>query len=188
MDRYDLHRELERTRHRASDPPIHLLALLTVNPVQRNEEYAKRLRSLICEAIKIAQVADFDADEDVQADSLPEWFRLIADGHSARPRGGSPENIGKLNYSDQRDNQPWDYGEWIYCFDPDLRKWSWWDITEDGQGKVCVWVDTKGEAHIPCEELWWAVYAAGAESTEPLTLEFSTKWQEQPSIGIARAT
>lgn len=182
MTRYSLEQEVPRTEIRPSEDPVHLLALLKVQPAISGPEYATRLRKLIREALKVCATVDFEED-DVPTDSLPEWFLSITDGTSATPDIGSPESIGKSRYLAARENEAWEAEEWIYCFDPDLRKWSWWDATEDGHGNVSIWVDTLGEGHIPCEELWWAVYVAGAESVEPLTLEYSSDWAAQTTIG-----
>lgn len=181
MNRYDLDRELGRTRARPDEEPIALLGLLTVTPALPKEQYARRLRELVASALEIARVADFD-EGDVPLRPLPGWFLELTDGE---PDGGSPDHSGKRNYLTSREGAaPWDVEEWVYCFDPGLRAWSWWDLTDDGRGGLAVWVDTKGEAHIPCEELWWAVYAAGADAVEPLVLEDATRWQGQRSVGV----
>lgn len=182
MTRYSLDQELIRTGERPSADPIHLLALLRVKPVISGSEYATRLRGLIQETLRICQRVDFEGD-DVPTDSLPDWFLSVTDGTPATSHANSPESIGKSRYLAAREGEAWEAEEWIYCFDPDLRAWSWWDATEDDLGNVCLWVDTKGEGRIPCEELWWAVYAAGAEAVEPLTLEYSSEWAAQASIG-----
>jgi hypothetical protein len=83
---------------------------------------------------------DFERD-DIPLDSLPDWFLAVTDGE---PDDGSPEHAGKRNYLAARENStPWDAEEWIYCFDPDLRSWSWWDLTEDGDGGLTLWVSTR---------------------------------------------
>ncbi|MGW2230616.1 hypothetical protein [Streptomyces formicae] len=182
MTRYGLDQELTRTEGRPNEVPIHLLALLRVKPVISGPEYATRLREVIQEALRVCKRVDF-AEDDVPVDSLPDWFLSVTDGTPDTPDANSPESIGKSRYLAARENEAWEAEEWIYCFDPDLRAWSWWDVTEDDRGNVSLWVDTKGEGHVPCEELWWAVYVAGAESVEPLTLQYSSEWAAQASIG-----
>ncbi|KPM55132.1 hypothetical protein ACG83_17615 [Frankia sp. R43] len=149
------------------------------------DAYSGRLRSLIAAAIEICMAADFEHD-DVSEDGLPSWFLNLSDGSEDEAYGDAVGSAGKSRYLEVRDDRAWDAGEWIYCFDPDLRKWSWWDITVVDDGVVCVWVDTKGEAHIPCEELWWAVFVAGAQEVQTMTLETSSIWSQQDSVGLRK--
>ncbi len=183
MSRYDLESEGRRLDWRPSEEPISLLGLLVVTPLADAGEYAERLRSLLTSAIAICKTVDFEHD-DVSEGELPSWFLDLSDGSNESVQDDSIGAIGKSRYLESRDDRPWDAGDWIYCFDPDLRKWSWWDITFDETGAVCVWFDTKGEAHIPCEELWWAVFVAGAQEVDPMTLEKSSVWGQQESIGL----
>jgi hypothetical protein len=185
MSRYDLESEGIRLMGRPSEEPISLLGLLVVAPLADAGEYAERLRGLLAAAIAICKTVDFERDE-VSEDELPPWFLNLSDGSHGRAQDDSVGAMGKSRYLEARDDRPWDAGDWIYCFDPDLRKWSWWDITVDGSGAVYVWVDTKGEAHIPCEELWWAVFVAGAERVESMTLETCSVWGQQESIGLPK--
>ncbi|WP_438297101.1 hypothetical protein [Streptomyces sp. HUAS TT7] len=170
---------------RPTEDPISLLGLLVVTPVADGVKYAQRLRRLIAEAVEISRLADFEGD-DVSEDALPSWFLELSSGSVGDVPEDSIGSEGKRRYLEVRDDRPWSSGDWIYCFDPDLRAWSWWDVTVDENGKVCVWVDTKGEAHIPCEELWWAAFVSGAVGVEPLTLEFASVWRSQRSIGLAK--
>ncbi|MFF1381807.1 hypothetical protein [Streptomyces sp. NPDC058308] len=185
MNRYDPERETSRTTGRPSDEPAPLLALIKVTPALPVPEYARRLRALVREALDITKDVDFDDEsaDDISTGSLPDWFLSVTDGNTDLV-GDSPESTGKRHYLTTRDSNAWDVGEWIYCFDPGLRKWSWWDVTEDASGHACIWVDTKGEGHIPCEELWWAAYVAGARSAADLTVEHAEEWAAQASAGV----
>ncbi|MGY4969031.1 hypothetical protein ACWGCC_07330 [Streptomyces nigrescens] len=181
MSRYDLENELSRLGARPSEEPIKLLGLLLVDPISDSAEYAVRLRRLLSEAVKIARHADFD-EEDVATDSLPSWFLELTTGTAEGPIGDTVGSEGKRQYLAARDDRPWDAEEWIYTFDPELRSWSWWDVTINNQGNVCVWVDTKGEPRVPMEELWWALYMAGARSVQPMSLEYAGVWRQQISL------
>ncbi|MCX4756999.1 hypothetical protein [Kitasatospora purpeofusca] len=185
MSRYDLASEGRRLRGRPPEDPISLLGLLVVTPAADGLKYAQRLRDLIAGAVEISSSANFESD-DVSEDTLPSWFLSLSDGELGDAPGDSIGSKGKRRYLEVRDDRPWNSGDWIYCFDPDLRAWSWWDVTIDENGKICVWVDTKGEAHIPCEELWWAIFVSGAASVEPLTLELASAWSGQRSIGLEK--
>lgn len=185
MSRYDSASEGHRLRKRPSETPISLLGLLVVTPVADSVKYAQRLRDLIARAVEISSAADFESD-DVSEGALPSWFLELSGGETGGVPGDAIGSEGKRRYLEARDDRPWNSGDWIYCFDPDLRAWSWWDITVDENGRVCVWIDTKGEAHIPCEELWWAIFMSGAVDADSLTLEFSYVWSSQPSIGFAK--
>lgn len=183
MSNYDLSFEGERLKRRPLEEPISLLGLLVVTPVADSGKYAERLRDVIGGAVEVARFIDFERD-DLPVDSLPSWFRELSSGVGEGAQADLVGSEGKRRYLEAREDRPWDAEEWLYCFDPDLRAWSWWDVTLGGDGSVCVWIDTKGEAHIPCEELWWAIFVAGAGVVEPLTLEASAVWSNQPSIGL----
>jgi hypothetical protein len=185
MSRYDLASEGQRLEQRPSEDPISLLGLLVVTPIADARKYAKRLRGVIAGAVKISRSVDFEIDN-VSADALPSWFLDLSNGASGSVQGDSAGSEGKRRYLEAREDRPWGAEEWIYCFDPDLRAWSWWDVTLDDRGSVRVWIDTKGEARIPCEELWWGIFVAGAASVEPITLESATVWSNQPSIGLMK--
>ncbi|MGA5819338.1 hypothetical protein ACPC54_15980 [Kitasatospora sp. NPDC094028] len=183
MSRYDPSFEGERLKLRPSEDPISLLGLLVVTPGTDSARYAERLRNVIGGAVEVVRSIDFERD-DLPVDSLPSWFRELSSAAGDGAQGDPVGSEGKRRYLEAREDRPWDAEEWLYCFDPDLRAWSWWDVTLGSHGSVCVWIDTKGEAHIPCEELLWAIFLAGAGAVEPLTLEASTVWSSQPSIGL----
>ncbi|WKX70647.1 hypothetical protein [Streptomyces sp. XD-27] len=181
MERSHLDAELSRLKHRPSGQPVPLLGVFTVVPAANGFTYAARIRELLLAAVSIARSADFDQD-DVSPDSLPAWFLSHSTGETSAENDDRAGSEGKASYERNRGERPWTAEEWLYCFDPDLRSWSWWDVTADKDGHVRVWVDTKGEGHIPCEELWWAVYVAGASEVRTFTLEYASAWQEQQSL------
>ncbi|MFJ6198695.1 hypothetical protein [Micromonospora sp. NPDC092111] len=181
MNRYDLASEAARVMHRPGEGPVRSLALLVVVPAAGPEAYAQRLRTLIGAAIDIVRSADFD-QEDVPVDALPQWFIELSNEESVTGGNDDAGNEGKRRYLLTRDSRPWGSGDWIYCFEPGLRAWSWWDVTLGVDGRVNVWVDTKGEAHIACEELWWAVHVSGALMVEPIVLESAEVWRGQESL------
>ncbi|MGV9412105.1 hypothetical protein ACWDOP_19500 [Nocardia sp. NPDC003693] len=126
-----------------------------------------RLRQLISGALTIAEL-DF-AGEPASFEALPPWF-LERDEIAF---------IADRRYSEARAEEPWTIREWISCFAPGLRRWSWWDVTVRANGTVAVWVDIVGDEHIPCEELWWALYICGAGTVESLRLELPETWQAE---------
>ncbi|WP_155245366.1 hypothetical protein [Salinispora arenicola] len=181
MNRYDLASEAVRVLRRPDEEPIGALALLAVAPATSPEAYGHRLRALIGIAIHIVRAADFD-QEDVPVDALPQWFLELSNEESVGDGNDEFGRLGKLRYLQTRENRPWGSEDWIYCFEPGLRAWSWWDVTLGMDGRVNVWIDTRGEAHIPCEELWWAVYVSGASTVEPMILESAETWRGQDSL------
>lgn len=183
MDRYDLANELSRLGARPKQEPISLLGLLIVTPASSSGEYAARLRSLLSEAVKISRQADFD-EENVTPAALPSWFLALTNGHTSGVDDDPVGSEGKSRYLAARDDRPWEAVDWIYTFEPELRSWSWWDVTVSDQGNVGIWVDTKGEPRVPMEELWWAVYLAGARNVEPMTLEYAEVWRRQVSLSV----
>ncbi|MGW6422671.1 hypothetical protein ACWF82_08340 [Nocardia sp. NPDC055053] len=59
--------------------PTATLAMFLVHPAVPRRIYIERLRALISAAVEIAQTTDFDRDEVVTLDPLPEWFRKTPD-------------------------------------------------------------------------------------------------------------
>ncbi|RKT53661.1 hypothetical protein C8E97_2240 [Saccharothrix australiensis] len=95
---------------------------------------------------------------------------------------------GVDRYHAVRGEDRWDLQEWLYGFDPDLRRWRWWDLsTLDGR-VAYLWLDTRGEPVVPCEELYWAVFAAGAREVRVVPRLSSDSWQGQVSMGLLRGT
>ncbi|MET9213395.1 MULTISPECIES: hypothetical protein [unclassified Nocardia] len=166
MDENSPSNELARVMSHPVTTPTGTLAMFLVHPAVPRRTYTQRLRELISAAVEIAQTTDFDQDEVVTLDPLPTWFRETPD---------VPSIEGSRNYVAAGLGDPWEPEEWIYCFDPDLRAWTWWDVTERSDG-VAVWVDTLGEPHVPHGELLWALYITGAEQVDPLRMEAASSW------------
>lgn len=158
--------ELARIVSHPTTTPTATLAMFLVYPTITHQTYIDRLRALMAAAVSIARTVDFDRDEVVALDPLPTWFRQTPD---------APSIAGAGSYAKARLGQPWDPAEWIYCFDPDLRAWTWWDVTDRSDG-VAVWVDTLGEPHVPHDELIWALYVTGANQVDPLRMETASAW------------
>lgn len=177
----DLESEEGRMFQRPSEEPGFLLGVFIVSPLRESDRYAARLRELISAAVNIARSADFERD-DVSTTQLPEWFVNISVRDDNPGPGDALSAKGRQRYLESRGDGAWDVEEWIYCFDPDLRRWSWWDVTLRSDGRLNVWVDTNGEGHIPCGELWWALYVVGARNVEPLTLEYASMWVLEDSV------
>ncbi|MFE1594050.1 hypothetical protein [Nocardia sp. NPDC058705] len=157
--------------HSWSDPTATLL-VFSVRPAVSCELYVERLRALISAAVMIARDVNFDDDSEIALDSLPEWFRVMSDAVSAE---------GSSNYLIADLGDIWDPAEWIYCFDPDLRAWTWWDVTVRADG-VAVWIDTLGEPHVPHGELLWALYVSGADRVDLPYAEDAAVWVDETDI------
>ncbi|GLZ11633.1 hypothetical protein Acsp04_18680 [Actinomadura sp. NBRC 104425] len=138
---------------------------------------------MLMAAVRVAYEQGFDREE-LDTSSIPNWFISITDGGSHEEAIPVEVLAGRNAYYAARDQNEWDVQEWLFCFDPDLRYWHWWDLTSPGDRVAVLWIDTRGEWDVPCEELWWAVYAAGARSAEGLIWMSADEWRRQPSIGI----
>jgi hypothetical protein len=179
--RHDHDSEGARLLARPPEEPTSLLALIRVTAAVGVEQYAARLRQVLRVSIALASRTDSDVD-DIDLQVMPEWFVLLTDGQEGLVAGDPSGSGGKQLYIHDRSERPWDLEDWFYCFDPELRAWQWWDVTCDDSGRIGVWLDTKGEAHIPCEEIWWLVYVAGASKIDPLVLEHSAMWKREASV------
>ncbi|MFE6859177.1 hypothetical protein [Nocardia sp. NPDC057668] len=161
----ELDSEKRRVFTRPDGVPRDPLALLVVHPAIAPPEYATRLRHLISAALTVT-----DSTDDLPGlDPLPPWFTRFDEVAYAANR----------RYSEARAEEPWTIREWVGCFAPPRRQWSWWDLTLRTDGTVAVWADTLGAPHPACEELWWALYVSGARAVDPLTLEEVPAWQAE---------
>jgi hypothetical protein len=123
--------EKQRLRQRPTEDPIKYLGLIVVRTENSLDKYASRLRDVLSHAVDIAWHADFDSDS-ISVSSLPAWFQGLTNGRTESISGDPVGDAGKAAYVDgAADRRSWDAEEWIYCFDPDLRSWSWWDVTSD---------------------------------------------------------
>lgn len=179
----ELIEELNRICSRPSAAQAPIFATLDIEVLGNVEDYGRKLREIVRAALGVAHDEGFENDV-VDSSGVPAWFAQISDD----ARGGEPVSREVLEirerYRRERDGDAWDMQEWLFAFDPDLRRWRWWDLTAVGSTRVILWVDTKGEPVIPCEELWWAVFAAGARSARGISLASSDEWQRQASVGI----
>ncbi|WP_431683454.1 hypothetical protein [Kitasatospora sp. KL5] len=163
------------------------LTALAVRPIGDLEAYARRLREILSAAVRAAGEQDFDADP-LDESGIPPWFAAVTDPtgtagtvHTDVP----PEAVaGAARYGPARGEDPWDLQEWLYCFDPELRRWRWWDATTPDGRTAVLWLDTRGEPVVPCEELRWAAHAAGAHGVTGPTPAPTPDWPDQPSIGL----
>ncbi|MEV6648819.1 hypothetical protein [Amycolatopsis sp. NPDC051371] len=176
--------ELSRIEARASAAPPPWLAVLEVEPIDGFEPYGRKLREIARAAVSVARDEEFDADE-LDASGVPRWFADLTDGRDA-DSGGIPASShqGSADYYQARGEREWDVQEWLFCFEPELRRWSWWDLTTPDGRRAFIWIDTRGEAVIPAEELWWAAFASGARSVSGLVMKTGEEWARQPSAGI----
>ncbi|MEK8225009.1 hypothetical protein NKG05_00835 [Oerskovia sp. M15] len=154
-----------------------------VDAIGSLEMYGERLRNVLSSAVRTVVELGIDGDC-VDASRVPKWFA----GHT--DRGGFADIPvealgGRRVYLDEREQSEWDLQEWLYCFEPDLRRWSWWDLTVGCDGRtLLLWVDTSGELVVPCDELWWAIFATGARGASASMGRASQDWDSRPSVGL----
>jgi hypothetical protein len=174
--------EVERLRRRPmAQPPAGLLAW-EIEPIGDPRHYAVRLRSCLEAALRTAAKADFEAEE-IDAGQLPDWFVAVTEESGGA--GPTPQEcrLGRQRYYRAYEEQEWTVQEWLFCFDPDLRNWRWWDLTTSGD-RVTLWLDSKGEPMVAAEELRWALFAAGANDVRRLGVLPADSWGRQASLGV----
>ncbi|MBC6463716.1 hypothetical protein [Actinomadura sp. HBU206391] len=154
------------------------MTVFKIVPFGQQDDYAVRLRSLVSAALEIAIYADFEADP-IDVSPLPSWFvRELKKGNHADREA----LLGRDRYLQCRSNEPvWGVQEWISCFDPRLRRWEWWDLTQENRS-VSLWVNTKSELAVPVEELWWAMFISGARGIEGPFMRSDSEWRARQSI------
>jgi hypothetical protein len=57
------------------------------------------------------------------------------------------------------------------------------DLTHD-DGRVTLWVDSRGERVFAADELRWVVFAAGASDVRELGVLPVQRWRREPSLGV----
>jgi hypothetical protein len=154
-------------------PP--LLSRFLVTPILSASEYNSRIREVL--AAVIETVKEFDALSDqVPVGLIPDWFVGVTCGLNFKSSG--PEFKGARYYVSCRHEEPWELQEWLFCFDPQMRGWRWWDLTWLPDGSIQLWVDSSGEPVFPCEELRWLAYVCGAKNVDgPILIPISA-WLE----------
>lgn len=185
------YRNLEREGNRVlggpNSTPPRLLTCFKILPLGSQSSYCKRLRRLIYSAVLLSSEQDFDW-EVLEETGIPAWFVRLTDdvpGTEREMHDGAREGVAK--YFSVRGGEKWDLQEWLFMFDPQLRSWSWWDVTGGGDSWLFLYIDTKGEIPVPLEELWWAVFVSGAQVVEGPFLAPPEKWEKNPSMGILSA-
>jgi hypothetical protein len=151
------------------------------------EAYGRRLRDILSAAVATAREQGFDR-EVLDLHLMPSWFVALT-GHVKSDLADIPvESLaGRASYYEARQEREWDIQEWLFCFDPELRRWLWWDLTTSDSDSLALWLDTKGELVVACEELWWAVYAAGAIDVRGFRVGAVEELARQSSVGIGGA-
>ena len=132
------------------------------------------MRSVVYAAAELALAADFEAEEGIPESSIPEWFANACGEDNARKDYLS--QVGAERYMNQQGERPWDLQDWLYCFDPARRSWSWWAITSGEDTTVEIWVDTAGEPFFAYDELRWLAFVSGCESFNAPELHSDGEW------------
>ncbi|WP_143342764.1 hypothetical protein [Crossiella equi] len=153
-----------------------MLAVFRVAVGMRVVDYLAGVRAVLSAAIRTMGEIDAGTD-DLPEDLIPDWFAEVTRGSVVASRGG-PSSLGVQQYVARRGEEPWELQDWLFCFDPKLRGWAWWDATEISDESVALWVDSSGEPVFPCEELRWLAYACGAQNVEGPSLASISDWQE----------
>jgi hypothetical protein len=158
-----------------TEPPPSVLAVFEVSPAGDPDLYLERLCELIESAEKISASADFEREE-IDVQGLPRWFT------SYPSEDAGIMEAGRQHYFRQRPGQDdWDVQEWISCFDGRLRRWTWWGGLREGL-RVTAWVNTHSEPVVPMEELWWALFSAGATGVSGPTMVPTSEWAARARI------
>src|SRR5262245_32580222 len=147
------------------------------------DAYATRLRSGIEAGVALAALDSFDTDE-LPDSAVPEWFAEVS---STTPNPSIlPDEVvgGRSHYVSVQDQEAWRLQDWLWCFEPGVRQWEWWDVTAAGGTSVQIWLDSKGELAYPCEDVRWLAYVAGARSISGPAILPRIVWEGQISLGL----
>lgn len=155
-------------------PPVFATFLVTTNVDA--VDYVTRFRAVLSAAIRTANQADFDS-ETIPETLIPDWFAEVTRGSVVVGRDHAAFS-GRQKYVSHRGEDPWELQDWLFCFDPQLRGWAWWDVTQLSNGAVLVWVDSSGEPAFPCEELRWLAYVCGAKNVEGPLVKRLSEWRQ----------
>ncbi|MFF2623328.1 hypothetical protein [Oerskovia jenensis] len=178
-----LRAELARMTARPAEAGPACLMLFEIDVVGDRELYAQRLRQVLVSAVRTVIEAGVEGDR-VDVSRVPSWFEGLSEGSASSTDVPVEALAGRRAYVERREQSGWDLQEWIYCFDPDLRRWSWWDVTAGDGSTALLWVDTSGETVVPCEELWWTMFVCGARSVAVSTQGARDERTDRASIGL----
>ncbi|MGK5637947.1 hypothetical protein ACSNOK_06455 [Streptomyces sp. URMC 126] len=189
MTRREREIELRRVHERPSEEDSgRLLGRFEVAVDGTPEDYARRLRSVLWSALNIAGESGFEEADELPTETVPDWFAEVSGEHGRRAgRKPGPDDAvaeaGASVYVSEREEERWGLQEWLFTFDPENRSWLWWDVTESADGgTVSLWVDTRGEPVVGCEQLYWLAYTCGAHSVGRMVLERVERWQGERSL------
>ncbi|MGW7753857.1 hypothetical protein ACWGK6_20370 [Streptomyces violaceusniger] len=170
--------ELERVdsspTERDEGPPV--LAAFLVATSMEAIDYVARFREVLSAAIRTANQADFDS-ETISETLIPGWFAEVTRGSIVVVRDDAASS-GSQRYVSHRGEEPWELQDWLFCFDPQLRGWAWWDVTQLSNDAVLLWVDSSGEPAFPCEEFRWLAYACGAKNVDGPLVRRLSEWRQ----------
>ncbi|GHJ29712.1 hypothetical protein TPA0910_41450 [Streptomyces hygroscopicus subsp. sporocinereus] len=158
----------------AEGPPV--LATFLVATSVDAVDYVARFRAALSAAIRTANQADFDS-ETISETLIPEWFAEVTRGSVVVGRD-QVASSGSQQYVSRRGEEPWELQDWLFCFDPQLRGWAWWDVTQLSNDAVLLWVDASGEPVFPCEEFRWLAYVCGAKNVEGPFVGSLSEWRQ----------
>ncbi|MFF1615238.1 hypothetical protein ACFVYA_46515 [Amycolatopsis sp. NPDC058278] len=155
-------------------PPV--LATFLVDTSLSSAEYVSRIRAVLSAAIRSADEIS-TGSEFLPEGNVPDWFAEVTRGSVSVGRD-DPATQGVRQYASRGGEEPFELQEWLFCFDPELRAWSWWDATQISDESVMLWVDSSGEPVFPCEELRWLAYVCGATAVEGPVLRAFSEWRQ----------
>lgn len=155
-------------------PPVLATFLVTTNIDA--VDYVARFRAVLSAAIRTANQADFDS-ETISETLIPDWFAEVTCGSIAVGRDNAASS-GSQQYVSRRGEELWELQDWLFCFDPQLRGWAWWDLTQLSHNAVLLWVDSSGEPAFPCEEFRWLAYACGAKNVDGPVVRRLSEWRQ----------
>lgn len=139
-------------------------------------DYVARFRAVLSAAIRTANQADFDS-ETISETLIPDWFAEVTRG-SVVVGHDHVASSGSQQYVSRRGEEPWELQDWLFCFDPQLRGWAWWDVTQLSNDAVLLWVDSSGEPAFPCEEFRWLAYVCGAKNVDGPLVRRLSEWRK----------
>ncbi len=168
-------KRIDTSPMRGTEGPPELATFMVATGVNAIH-YVERFRAVLSAAIRTANDADFDSGR-ISETLIPDWFAEATCGSTLGGRD-SVASAGSRQYVSSRGEEPWDLQEWLYCLDPQLRGWAWWDMTHGPDDMVVLWVDSSGEPVFPCEELRWLAYVCGAVDVAGPLVRSIAEWRQ----------